>query len=117
MTEIEKVEDKTEIEKVEEESRKIVLTPEMCSWTNDEGTGYKMEVYLPGVERDTIKLKMAEEYIFISGETDNVRYVGDFSFCCPVQHEKATSSYKNGLLKIFVPFKEIEFQTVDVTID
>ncbi|MFW9899618.1 MAG: Hsp20/alpha crystallin family protein [Candidatus Thorarchaeota archaeon] len=117
MTEIEKKEDIKEIEKVEEEPRKVVFSPQMCSWTNDEGTGYDFEVYLPGVEKDTIKLKLGEETLFVVGETDTIRYVGSYTLCCPVEAEKATSSYKNGLLKIHVPFKEVELRTVDVSIE
>ncbi len=116
MTEIEKKDDVKDIEKVEDEPRKVVLSPEMCSWTNDEDTGYEFEIILPGVEKDTIKLKMGEDTLFVIGETDTVRYVGSYTLCCPVDSEKATSSYKNGLLKIHVPFKEIEFHTVDVKI-
>lgn len=117
MTEIEKKDDVKEIEKVEDEPRKVVLSPEMCSWTNDEGTGYDFEIVLPGVEKHTIKLKMGEDTLFVMGETNTVRYVGSYTLCCPVESEKATSSYKNGLLKIHVPFKEIELHTVDVKIE
>ncbi|MFX1298669.1 MAG: Hsp20/alpha crystallin family protein [Promethearchaeota archaeon] len=117
-TEIEKVEEKpSELEEVDKEPSRVILTPEMCSWIDEEGTGYEMEVYLPGVEKDTIKLRMTEDTVFVAGDTDRIRYVGYYTLCCPVEHEKATSLYKNGLLKIHVPYKEIEMSTVDVAIE
>ena len=114
---IEKVEEKpSEIEKVEEEPTRTILTPQMYSWINEEDTGYEIEVYLPGVEKDTIKLRMSEDTFFVAGDTDRIRYVGYYTLCCPVEYEKATSSYKNGLLKIHVPYKEVEISSVDVAI-
>lgn len=123
MSEIERKEEVTEIEKVEEKPSEIeepirtVLTPQMCSWIDEEDIGYEIEVYLPGVEKDTIKLRMTEDTVFVAGDTDRIRYVGYYTLCCPVEHEKATSSYKNGLLRIHVPYKEIEMNSVDVAIE
>jgi HSP20 family molecular chaperone IbpA len=115
MTEEEVSEEKPEVEKVDQ--KKFYQSPEFCSWTDDDGTGYNFEVYLPGVEKDSIKLKMGDDTLFVTGESERIRYVGSYTLCCPVEAEKATSSYKEGLLKIFVPFKEIEFHTVDVKVD
>ncbi|MFX1236599.1 MAG: Hsp20/alpha crystallin family protein [Promethearchaeota archaeon] len=109
------IEEKKEI--TEKEPKKVVLTPEICSWTNDDETGTVMEIFLPGVEKDTIKLKMNEENLFVVGESDSVKYMGGYGLCCPVDAEKARSTYKNGLLRVEVPFIEEEFHTVDVVID
>jgi len=118
MTEVVKKEGSTDIEEKKEETpRKRVYTPDLCMWLNDEGTGYDGEVYLPGVERDSIKLKMEETFIYISGETERTRYAGAYSLCCPIDPEKATSTYKEGLLAFHVPFKEPELHIVDVEIN
>lgn len=117
LSEIKEEEITTEIEKKENKLSKISVFPEICALTNEEGSGYDIEVYLPGVEKETIDLKMAKDYISISGETDNIRYIGDYQLCCPVDPNKATSTYKEGLLKIHVPFKEIELKTIDVKVE
>ena len=78
MSELAKEEKKTEIEEGEEEPKKRMMSPEMCSYVSDEGMGYIIEVILPGVEKDTIKMKLNEDYIFVRGETDTIRYIGDF---------------------------------------
>jgi HSP20 family molecular chaperone IbpA len=67
MSEMVESEEKTETKEVEEKPRKGIVTPNICSWTNDEGTGTIVEIYLPGVERDTIKLKMDKDNIFVAG--------------------------------------------------
>ena len=118
VSDIEKVEEKpSDIEKVEEKSTRTILTPQMCSWIDEEDTGYEIEVYLPGVEKDSVKLRMSEDTVFVAGDTDRIRYVGYYTLCCPVEHEKATSSYKNGLLRIHVPYKEIIMSSVEVAIE
>ena len=102
---------------VEEKPRKGIVTPNICSWTNDEGTGTIVEIYLPGVEKDTIKLKMDKDNIFVAGETDTLRYIGGYGMCCPVDAKEARSTYKNGLLRIEAPFMDLTMDTFDVPID
>ena len=107
---------KGDIEKVENKPIKSVLTPEYCSWTDEDGR-YVMEIYLPGVEKDSLKLKMNKENIFVSGETDSYRYVGAYGLCCPIDVDHIKSIYKNGLLKIEGPYLDPTFDTVDIKIE
>ena len=102
---------------VEDKPKKSVISPEYCSWDTEDGTGYVMEIYLPGVERDTLKLKMNKDNIFVRGETNSLRYVGAFGLCCPIDTEHAKSTYKNGLLKIEVPYLDLTYDTIDVKIE
>ncbi|MFX1477929.1 MAG: Hsp20/alpha crystallin family protein [Promethearchaeota archaeon] len=99
------------------EEEKYLTSPEVCSWADDESEFYKIEIQLPGVEKDTIKLKMHDDSFFIKGETEDTIYIGSYSMCCPVKPEEAKATYKEGLLKIEVPFKESEYHSVDVKID
>jgi len=107
----------TEIEEKEEELTKRRIFPQICAVTNEEGTGYDIDIYLPGVEKDTIKLKMTQDYIRVIGESENSKFDGSYQLCCPVDPSKAKSKYKEGLLNIYVPFKEIELKTIDVKVE
>lgn len=104
-------------EKEEKKIKKRIFSPEMCSYTNEDNTGYVIEVVLPGVEKDTIKLKMTDEDIFVIGETEYIKYVGSYGLCRPIENSEATAKYKNGLLKIEAPFKDIKLETVDIDIE
>jgi HSP20 family molecular chaperone IbpA len=73
-------------------------------------------VELPGVEKDTINLKMHEDSFFLKGETENMVYVGSYAICCPVKPEEAKANYKNGLLKVEVPFKDPMEDAIDIDI-
>ncbi|MFW9823784.1 MAG: Hsp20/alpha crystallin family protein [Candidatus Thorarchaeota archaeon] len=103
------------VEKKEED--KYLMSPEICSWADDEAETYKIEIQLPGVEKDSIKLKMHEDSFFVKGETDDTTYIGTFTICCPVKPEEAKAVYHQGLLKVEVPFKEAVYHTVEVNID
>ncbi|MFW9876939.1 MAG: Hsp20/alpha crystallin family protein, partial [Candidatus Thorarchaeota archaeon] len=89
MTEI-----KEEIIKKEKEDKPVKTRtfPEICAFTNEEGNGYDIEIYLPGVEKDTIELKMNKDFITIYGETETVKYIGSYNLCYPVDIEKALST-------------------------
>ena len=117
MSETLKKEKSSDIEHVEDKPSKLIAYPQVCAVENEESTGFDIEVYLPGVDKDTIKLKMDTEYIYITGETDTVKYSGFYNLCCPVEPEKAKTTYKEGLLKIHVPYQEIEMRTIDVKIE
>ncbi len=117
MAEVIQEEKKTEIEKVEEKPKNRVYIPEICMYDNDDSSGYIIEVILPGVEKDTLKLKMNKENLIIYGETETINYGGLFQLCCPIDTEKAKSSYKNGLLKIEVPYLDAIKDIVDIIID
>jgi len=99
------------------EEEKYVMSPEVCSWADDEDKTYKIEIQLPGVEKDSIKLKMYEDSFFIKGETEDTTYIGSYAVCCPIKPEETKAVYKNGLLKIKVPFKEPEFHSVEIEIE
>ncbi|MFX1572117.1 MAG: Hsp20/alpha crystallin family protein [Promethearchaeota archaeon] len=99
------------------EEDKLLTSPEMCAWADDEHSTYKIEIQLPGVEKDTIKLKMHDDSFFIKGETEDTIYIGTYAVCCPIKPEEAKASYKNGLLKVEVPFQEPEFHSVEVNIE
>jgi HSP20 family molecular chaperone IbpA len=72
---------------------------------------------LPGVEKDTIKLKMNKDNIVIYGESDTIKYGGVYEICYPVDTSEAKSTYKNGLLKIEVPYLDMLKDAIDLKID
>jgi HSP20 family molecular chaperone IbpA len=111
------MEDVKEITKEEKKEDKFVISPEVCSWADDETEVYKIEIQLPGVEKEAIKLKMHEDSFFIKGETDDTIYIGSYGICCPVIPDETKAVYHQGLLKIEVPFKESVFHSVDVKIE
>ncbi|TXT67479.1 MAG: putative Hsp20/alpha crystallin family protein [Promethearchaeota archaeon] len=108
----------TELEEVkEEEMTRRVIYPRFYICVNEEGTGYTGEIHLPGVERDSITLRMNENYLVIKGKTERVDYVRSFGFGCPVDPATAKSRYREGLLTFDVEFKEPELRTVDIDVE
>jgi len=101
----------------EQELEKIYESPNVCMWPDDPHENYHIEIELPGVDKETISLKMHEDSFFIKGETDVTIYIGSYSVCCEIEPEKAKAVYKNGLLKIDVPFKMPEYHSVDINIE
>ena len=100
-----------------EDKEKYVVSPDICAWADDEQDKYHIEITMTGVEKDTIILKMHEDSFFIKGETDNTVYVGSYAICCPVSADKSKAIYKNGILKVDVPFKDRMEGAIDVPIE
>ena len=100
-----------------EQSEKMIVSPVVCAWADVDHDNYKIEIQLPGVDKETIKLKMHEDSYFIKGETDAIVYIGSYAVCCEVKPEEAKAEYKNGLLKIEVPFRKPMEGAIEVKIE
>lgn len=100
-----------------EEKEKTYVSPEIFMYPNDNHDTYFIDINLPGIEKESIKLKMQEDSFFIKGEREDKIYIGTYAVCCPIAVDKAKARLKNGQLKIEVPFKEPEFHSFDVNIE
>jgi len=85
---------------------KISVSPDVCSYFDNDDSHINIEVSLPGVKKEDISLKLLEDSLFLSAPRDDIKYVTTLSLCCPVVPEKAVANYTNGLLKITAPFKD-----------
>lgn len=85
---------------------RINVSPDVCSYYDDNDTKLIVEVSLPGVKKEDISLKMLEDSLSLSAPRDDMQYVTTLAMCCPIVPEKTEAKYENGLLKIIAPFKD-----------
>jgi HSP20 family protein len=96
---------------------KISVSPDVCSYFDDDDSHINIEVSLPGVKKEDISLKLLEDSLFLSAPRDDIKYVTTLSMCCPIVPDKAEAKYENGLLKISAPFKDAMDDAVQIKVN
>jgi HSP20 family protein len=96
------------------ETRRVAA--DVCSYISDDGSKLNMEILLPGVKKEDIKLRLMDDTFTLSAPRDDIEYVATGGFCCPIKLGGVNAAYNNGLLKIEAPFKDVMEGAVNVTI-
>jgi HSP20 family protein len=97
---------------------RVKTSPDVCSYVEEDNLVLHLEVSLPGVKKEEIRLRLYDDSFNLSAPRgEDVEYVSAMGFCCPVKAKEAKANYENGLLKISVPFKNVMDDAVSVAIN
>lgn len=96
---------------------KVKMPAEICSYVDEEQMTLHLEISVPGVKKEDVKLKMHDESLNLSALRADFDYTATMAFCCPVRAKDAKAEYRDGLLKIEVPFKDPMEGAVEVSIE
>jgi len=86
---------------------KYKVTPRYGAWLHD--NKFVLEIALPGVAKDGIKIKAMEDYFTLRAERENILYTLDLDLNFKIEPRKVTSKYEEGLLRVeFERFNPLE---------
>jgi len=95
---------------------KFRVAPDVCSYLSEDDNRLNIEVNMPGVDKEKIRLRMVNDSFSLTAPGKDVEYAAASAFCCPVNAGEAQAVYENGCLKISIPFKDPFENAVNVTI-
>ncbi|WP_440956794.1 Hsp20/alpha crystallin family protein [Methanosarcina sp. Mfa9] len=77
----------------------------------------KIEVILPGIEKENISFKLGEGGFYVKATKKGVEYVDSYSICFPVNTDKAATTYSSRIPKVTVPYQDPFENAVDVKLE
>ena len=77
----------------------------------------KLIVEIPGVRREDIDVRVNEQKVIISVDTENRKYYKELDLPGLVKPEGAKSTYNNGILEITLPLKSAKGSGVRVKVE
>ncbi|MBN1760309.1 MAG: Hsp20/alpha crystallin family protein [Chitinispirillaceae bacterium] len=93
------------------------IVPEHSTFTDENHTVFTAEIFLEGVQKSDISLRMRDESFYLSApSSDATVYEMAHGICHPVDPEKARATFSGGILKFEVPFREPLSPLVDIPI-
>jgi HSP20 family protein len=95
----------------------VKISPALLAYPDENHDNLIIEVELPGVKKENVKVKMHEDSFYVNATKEGIEYIGSYAVCCPVVPEKAKATYENGLLKITVPYKDALEDAIDVMVE
>ncbi|MBN2620249.1 Hsp20/alpha crystallin family protein [candidate division WOR-3 bacterium] len=81
------------------------IEPELCTYLDDSHTTITIEIVLPGVPRDNIKLRVNSRCLLLVAISDDADYTTYVPFIYPVRANRAQANFEHGLLRVHVPLR------------
>jgi HSP20 family protein len=95
---------------------KVKMPAEVCSYVDEKDMTLHLEISVPGVKKEDVQLKMLDDSFSLRAPREDFDYTATMAFCCPVKAKEAKAEYRDGLLRIAVPFRDVLDDAINVTI-
>ena len=76
---------------------------------NEKEEALEVEVPIPLAKKETIDVEVYDDWFVLRAmrtDKEDADYLGTFNLCCPVDGEKVTGTFEDGILKLSFPLDD-----------
>jgi HSP20 family protein len=84
----------------------INIRPEACLYNSDDDKNLIIDMFIPGVKKQDIDLRMLDDSFTLRAPRGNIEYSISDILCCPVKSKEIKAEYHDGMLRITAPYKD-----------
>lgn len=85
---------------------KVIVIPTVCAYHDEKDENLIIEVALPGVKKNDVKMSMTDEGFCVTGERSDFIYQVCYQFLHEITLDEANAKFDSGLLSVTVPFQK-----------
>jgi HSP20 family molecular chaperone IbpA len=93
---------------------KKIVRPMVTAEPNEKNTGYYILAGLAGVKSDSLEIDMGAVTFRLHAEDEKTLYRAKVNLNHEVLPENATAEFRNGILRVSVPFRETPWHRLKV---
>lgn len=79
------------------------IEPDVCTYLDPDSNILTIEIVLPGVSKENIRVKVKRDAVLVAATTDNENYAKYIHFSWPLEREMGKAVYEHEILRIMIP--------------
>lgn len=99
------------------EIERFLIRPECAAYSCGEDETIHFKMFLPGVRREAIDLRVFEDRFSLEAAVEGALYLGEYEFLLPVFPARTRAELRDDVLEIVFSVRDVEAEGVRIAVE